>query len=1269
MPKYPRLVGEGARKKPYSKATVIPPSTVSIQQPLEPDEQTRLNFELQKTPPSDDSWLKKPPSDEHIVHVFHRHQIPIEASNRDELHAQVYDALGTHSGEQTADANAASFFGELVGKGLHEVSRGFLSNMRGGHFQLAKMFYDAMKGPLASISQAINRAPLVAAEKAADSATDTFGTKMKELTGDTTGTTDAAVSTAKQGIHDFMESHYDSLREMTGLGLESKGNSDDVPFPPKHYAPVLFQMAAATSHSAAHQILHEHVQTYGGGIFSYVGRAAKSAWNKITNVTKKAASTAKNITSRVSTGVQALATGAKRFDFGPDARALLQNVGDSPVFSMEVARYPVQKFASAIVNTVSYGAVNKLTKEKGWGSMWHLFLILRIADQEYELGKEANVVFRKFDRSIRERSGFASMELALSADHVLTPRILIDGGLRTMGRDMFYLYDGKDNNCQRWCLNMLGAAHAGGYVAFDWPTVDAFVYQDLSKVWSSAHHSVPTVFRKITDLAHTLDVAVHGEGFDPQNLSELKHYIETHRRDHRTDHLSGGAVRLMQHIFQKVPPISNASVTNWKRLAHAPNAASFLRNMSIINRDGGFESESGFKYPVAHIITGLRSTPKSDQFHFVDYKGLSNDQNCLGITDHLPLARTMHVPSTPQTGASKESHLALAKLAQKLQAPVSLQPSHTSHSELRFTHNYPLIDRMGGSWLNIDSTDRALDHKLYNANLVSNEERSKMQHYDGHFIARNAAHNPSISVVTYDKGGNFYHIGQHGLTDAHEQHYPHGSLPATTVGGQLQKMYEPHLGQQLIYRHYQFMHGSEPGADSMTFPLIHRASLLLGKGFSSFLEPTPSLETRLRQHFSKPKAALQSFKAMRTRLMSSTRPKTTGINPVRKRPLVPPSQGKRVSTRSLTGGSADNPNAMDLLGFLAEPVTEDMFGMGMSCPDIEGLGSWWCEDVGSSEGKPNWSGSWSGGSLGGLWEHIKAKLGSLFLKHHPVTRYLHHAGQTAHDRWQHSGRLPTGSGMSGGGVVDDILGFVEDLTGGDLPSKRVRHDHGYKSTGGGIPFGSAQSTTGAGFLEFLEELTGGEFSEVHRLMDYGFLPSSQDQQLSGGWFGHLKKAFNVVAPVVNPIVHSVVKPILQSIPKPLLQVGLHVLAPELAVPLDLVQAATGVDVLGKVTGQEDPDPEDAVAAPTATESDPTRQSVYSEDDVRKLLSQVRDQYQSQVNALRKPRATKTVTPITRTIQTSDPPAGSARGPLLSTVADVDQSGLPPGVARGPSTIT
>ncbi len=623
-------------------------------------------------------------------------------------------------------------------------------------------------------------------------------------------------SNAGQGAQDATSNAATFLSDITGKGLHTTFfdmiNSPTAPPIPPQYVATVHQIAKAPTHDEAMRHLANHVNVFGGGILDWVSKGSKDLWTRITNTTSK-------ITGRVADGIKAVVTGAVRLDFPPAARDWLAKVGDKPVFSMEVAKYPAfTGILNTAVNALTFGAMEREKKEKGYDTLYHLFLILRIANTEFELGKEQTVVFRPLPDGTRQKSNFQSMPVTgMSAQ--ITANFLINGGISVMGKERFFTYDAQTNNCQ----NFIDAILTGAGANVNYPeSMKSFVLQDMSGMWKQTHSMVPNIFRKVTDLAHSFDVAIHGQGFSPASLAGLHRYMLTdHPSVLRT--MSGGSLQLMQHIFQHVPPISDGAVSDWKKIAHAPNASVMIDNVQRVNAKGGFVSNSGYRYPVSHILSGLLSHPANDTMHFVDYKGLTRDPTVHGLVNHVPMAVSMRYPRAPQVGKAVNGHRAIAELNKQLGGAISHVPSATEHSELLFTPDHMAMTRLQGGWLH--APPELLHHiSLDDATKISSEARKHITGIKGTLLAKHYMHHPHVSVMTYDKQGNIFHIDKHGVSDARGRHYTPQQLPLRSVGGALWHTYKNYHSPGVQHVLHEALAGLTPG-DSVVHPI---ASVISG---------------------------------------------------------------------------------------------------------------------------------------------------------------------------------------------------------------------------------------------------------------------------------------------------------------------------------------------------------------------------------------------------------------------------------------------------------
>lgn len=170
---------------------------------------------------------------------------------------------------------------------------------------------------------------------------------------------------------------------------------------------------------------------------------------------------------------------------------LLEREGDQIITEIEVCRTPIRSFITKTLNFLSLGQFAREMKRRGFDTMFHLYLVLHLANgKTYSLEKNqrVNVIPRKIPGECRDMK-YGKKTLR---DFMETPEKLKIPG--------YYRYDAFRDNCQKWVDDIL---RANGIVKFN-----RFVLQtDPEKLVPGYLRTVARVF---TDVAGVADFIFRG---------------------------------------------------------------------------------------------------------------------------------------------------------------------------------------------------------------------------------------------------------------------------------------------------------------------------------------------------------------------------------------------------------------------------------------------------------------------------------------------------------------------------------------------------------------------------------------------------------------------------------------------------------------------------------------------------------------------------------------------------------------------------------------
>lgn len=178
-----------------------------------------------------------------------------------------------------------------------------------------------------------------------------------------------------------------------------------------------------------------------------------------------------------------------RQDFPPYVRDLIAKYGDRVIDRISVCRKPLNSNLTTLINVVSLGQVNSQLKKLNYDDLFHLFMIIRIDDGTTLLLQKDEVVDMYMVTQTINVKGGSCIMIDLK-DKQIKLGDFINKTVRDVGPSI-YLYDGQDNNCQVFIINLL---KSNGLLTDDYKS---FILQDIQTVLSTS----PGWLRKIMNLA------------------------------------------------------------------------------------------------------------------------------------------------------------------------------------------------------------------------------------------------------------------------------------------------------------------------------------------------------------------------------------------------------------------------------------------------------------------------------------------------------------------------------------------------------------------------------------------------------------------------------------------------------------------------------------------------------------------------------------------------------------------------------------------------
>lgn len=214
----------------------------------------------------------------------------------------------------------------------------------------------------------------------------------------------------------------------------------------------------------------------------------------------------------------------------PSLKRVLKDHGEEVITKLTLRRNPVSSLITGAMNAVSGGTFYDNLKNQPYDKLFHLGLVVSTDNTNFVLEKIERV---NVSYSISKPQGLE--ELSVSVPSGLTVRNLIDNTLNKMGKNKFLDYDGYNNNCQDFMMNVLQSNNVSN------EENTKFVKQDTQVLFKDSS-LLQKVSKKLTDIGASANVLMKGGEIDntlenkisTNNITMDLHYLLPHKQNLHT---------------------------------------------------------------------------------------------------------------------------------------------------------------------------------------------------------------------------------------------------------------------------------------------------------------------------------------------------------------------------------------------------------------------------------------------------------------------------------------------------------------------------------------------------------------------------------------------------------------------------------------------------------------------------------------------------------------------------------------------------------------
>jgi len=234
-------------------------------------------------------------------------------------------------------------------------------------------------------------------------------------------------------------------------------------------------------------------QIEGEGILEEISKVGK----KIKKGVMKAVETAKDYGKAVIYG---------RMDYPPKVRNILEDNGNEIVSGLTIMRTPVPKVLTGALSLFSGGEFGK-RMERAFDELFHLFLEIRTQSGK-RLSVEKNEVINMDLNPVKRDKTETKVVGKIPSD--MTIREMLDKTEEYMGKQKYYSYSAKDNNCQDFIVAIFKANEIGDESDI------SFIKQDTKQLFKDLPY-LRKLSNTLTDLGSRVNIITTGAGLSQEN--------------------------------------------------------------------------------------------------------------------------------------------------------------------------------------------------------------------------------------------------------------------------------------------------------------------------------------------------------------------------------------------------------------------------------------------------------------------------------------------------------------------------------------------------------------------------------------------------------------------------------------------------------------------------------------------------------------------------------------------------------------------------------
>jgi len=192
-----------------------------------------------------------------------------------------------------------------------------------------------------------------------------------------------------------------------------------------------------------------------------------------------------------------------RRDYPPEAREIIERFGDLPIRGLIIQRVPIESTLKGLLNILSLGKYEQVTRNLGYDKVFHLSLIVYLKRVRRPIVVEKNEVINISFKIPPMKRGGDQLQIPVNKD--ITLKQLLDNTREKQGTD-FFLYHPFKRNCQMFIRDLL--LNSGLLT----PEAEKFIIQDAASILRKMPWYFEGLTKGLTDLGAQLNRIIYGKG-------------------------------------------------------------------------------------------------------------------------------------------------------------------------------------------------------------------------------------------------------------------------------------------------------------------------------------------------------------------------------------------------------------------------------------------------------------------------------------------------------------------------------------------------------------------------------------------------------------------------------------------------------------------------------------------------------------------------------------------------------------------------------------